>query len=304
MADPPVAGVGLSLGYAGERMADLGAGLDRMARLGLNSVELFLPSLAVVVGGRVRRAALAELRAACADRTFALTLHGPLSADLGAPEAPAIQCDAARAGLEVAAEIGARVYVQHATMAQGPDAFARARAAEIEALARLAPEAAAAGCVIAVETMFARAGEWTATPAELAETLRAVAAPSVAATVDFSHSALNCAIRGTALLTELAALAPFARHLHVHDSFGRPALFRPWSRGDAIAFGFGDLHLPPGAGGLPWDAFAALPWGGPALANLELDARWEDEWPEAIRWTRAWAASTARPLPARGAAGL
>jgi len=53
-------------------------------------------------------------------------------------------------------------------------------------------------------------------------------------------------------------------------------------------FGVGDLHLPPGAGGIPWEELAALPFRGPAVANLELDARWEHEWDEAIDWTRRW----------------
>lgn len=291
-----VRGVGLSVGFGAEGLDDLGPALDRFAALALDSVEIFLPSLGVVAGARVRPAALATLRRICADRPFALTLHGPLGGNLGDPAHQAVQRDATRACLEVGAAIGATALVQHAAVLRGDGPDARARDCEIAALRALAPEAAAAGVTLCVETMFARDGEWTAAPHELAATLAAVNSPWVGATIDFGHALLNAKRRGFDYLASLAALAPHARHLHVHDNFGQLAPFRPWSRGDAILFGFGDLHLPPGAGAAPWAALAGLPYGGPAIANLELDARWRGEWPEAIAWTRAWIAqAAARP---------
>lgn len=289
MPERGVCGVGLSLGYSADRLLDLGPALDRLEPLGLDAVEIFLPSLGVVVGGRVRPRALATLRAACAHRPFAITLHGPLASSLGDVAHNRLQSDVCRAGLEVAHALGARVLVKHAPVL-GPDQADSVDDVEVEALLDLASDAEAASCVIAVETMWAREGEWTATPAQLARTLGAVGHPWIGACIDFSHAALNVARHGGDYLAELAALAPWARHLHLHDSFARPAAFRPWSRGDAVAFGFGDLHLPPGAGALPWEALAALPYGGPALANLEVDARWEDEWPDTVAWTRDWVA--------------
>ena len=287
-----ICGVGLSIGYGAEGLDDLGPALDRFTGLGLDSVEIFLPSLGVVAGARVRAGALARLRRICADRPFALTLHGPLGGNLGDLAHQTVQRDATRACLEVGAEIGATALVQHAAVLRGDGPDARARDGEIAALRALAPQAAAAGVVLCVETMFARDGEWTAAPHELAETLAAVDSPWVGATLDFGHAMLNAKRRGFDYLASVATLAPHARHLHVHDNFAQPAAFRPWSRGDAILFGFGDLHLPPGAGAAPWGALAALPYGGPAIANLELDARWRAEWPEAIAWMREWIAQT------------
>jgi sugar phosphate isomerase/epimerase len=296
-----MAEVGISAGFAAESLPELKGALDSLEALGVDAVEIYLPALGVVVAGRVRPAALRHLRSACADRPFAITLHGPLTGDLGDPIHGPLHADVARAGLEAAAAVGARVLVQHATILHDPSpaGVAACRAREAEALAALGPEAGAAGCVLAVETMFARRGEWTASPTELAETLASIDHPAVGATIDFSHSALNVAARGGELLAELAALAPFARHLHVHDSFGTPAPFRAWSRGDAVALGFGDLHLPPGAGSLPWDAFSQLAIPPSCIANLELDGRWRLEWAEAVAWTRRWADELARGSKAR-----
>ncbi|SEA44166.1 sugar phosphate isomerase/epimerase family protein [Rubrimonas cliftonensis] len=296
-------GVGLSLGYSADTLSDLPAAIDAAEALGVDSVEIFLPALGVVIDGRVRPRALAMMRGACAGRGCAITLHGPLSGDLGAEAAAPLQAEVVRACLETAAEVGCGVLVQHATVAQvgrGAD-FADARRRERDALAALAEDAAAARCVIALETMWARPGERTATGDEIAETLCAVASPWVGATIDFSHSWLNAVALGVDPMACIAALAPHARHLHVHDSFGRPATFRPWTRGDALAFGFGDLHLPPGEGSLPWEALAALPYAGPALANLEVDGRFRHAWADSVSWARRWIGRSAAPgaAPAR-----
>jgi sugar phosphate isomerase/epimerase len=153
-----------------------------------------------------------------------------------------------------------------------------------------------------METMFPDPGRWTPSPAELAAQVASAGSARVGATIDFAHSWLNNGYRPYDYLTEMAVLAPHARHLHVHDNFGRPAQFRPWSHGDGIMLGFGDLHLPPGAGSVPWDALSALPYGGPAVANLEIDKRWAPEWAGAIAWARRWVGRMRTPAPSTGAA--
>lgn len=297
---PPrgVAGVGLSLDHAADSLGELGPALDRFERLGLDSVEIFLPAMAVVLGGRVAPGRLRELRRLCADRPFGITFHGPLSSDLGDRANATLQRDTVRAGIEAAGACGGSLYVLHAAVVADadPSTVESALAAERDGLAALAPLAAAAGVTIGVETMFAREGEWTASPAELARQIEAVGHPAIGAVIDFGHTYLNAALRGFDPVAEIAALAPHARHLHLHDNFARPPRFRPWTRGDAMSFGFGDLHLPPGLGALPWDALSAIPYAGPGVANLELDARWEPDWPAAIAWTRGWLDRI--PLPA------
>ena len=304
-ADGPVSGVGLSIDHAADSLGELGPALDRFETYAPDSVEIFLPAMGVVIGGGLQRRRLAELRRICAGRPFAVTLHGPLSGDLGDRANADVQRATARAGLEAAGELGARVYVQHQTIAPSADrrVVADRLACEREALAELAPAAEAAGVLLCVETMFAHQGEWTALPHELAAQLAAIGSPAVGAVIDFSHAALNATARGAALQPSLAALAPHARHLHIHDSFGRPPPFRPWTRGDAMSFGFGDLHLPPGDGDLDWDAFADLPFAGAGIvANLELDSRWTPEWPDVLAWTRDWMALANAEAPRRAGA--
>jgi sugar phosphate isomerase/epimerase len=298
-----VTGVGMSLDHTADSLQELGAAFDAFEHLGVDSVEMFLPSLGVVVGARLRPVQLAELRRICAGRPFAITAHGALSVNLGDSDSKRLQRDVVRASLEACGEVGARLLVQHALHCPYERrAIEQALACEREALAALAPVAEDAGVTLAMETMFPDPGRWTPSPAELAAQVASAESLSVGATIDFAHSWLNHGYRPFDYLAEMAVLAPHARHLHVHDNFGRPALFRPWSHGDGIMLGFGDLHLPPGAGNLPWDALAALPYGGPAVANIEIDKRWAPEWAGAIAWTRDWVARARAGADMAGAA--
>ena len=292
--DAAVTGVGLSLDHAADALQELGPALDMFEKLDLDNVEIFLPALGVIMGGRIRRGPLTQMRRACADRPFSFTVHGALSCNLGDRVNAALHRDIVRATLEVAAEIGASLVVQHAAhvLDPTPARIAEALACEREGLAELAATAEATRVVLAVETVNPDPAAWTASPRELAAQLDAVADPWVGATLDFSHAALNAARRGFDMVEEMRDLARHARHLHIHDSFGRAPAFRPWSHGDAMMFGFGDLHLPPGSGAMPWELLAALPYAGPALANLELNRRWQPEWPEAIAWARRWVERT------------
>lgn len=293
--------VGLTTGDFANSLKDLPSCLNAFEAFGLDSVELTLAAFEVVVGGSVNKARLAELQRVCARRPFRFTCHAPVSGDLMDLDHLPLQEAVLAACIDVAGAVGANVLVCHAGGAPtaslgGGGGLARRLEAERNALARLAPRAADAGVLLCLENVFSEPGIQRALPSELAEQIRAIDHPSVAATIDFSHAALNAAFRGADLMSELAALAPLAGHLHIHDSFGRPQTFRPYTRGDAVMFGLGDLHLPPGWGVLDWDAIARLPYARPVIANLELTTRYRAELPEAVglcRWMAALSGETA-----------
>lgn len=288
----PVAEIGVSTFDFARRLQDLPAAFDRFSAWGVESLELPLGELDIVVGRRILPSRLAELKRMLADQPFGVTVHGPLAATFADPRSVEAQSDLARRALEVCGEIGATAYVHHAGWTEvGMDArtvLAR-RSLETETLRSIGADAEAANTLFCVENIFGDAQRVFATPSELASQILAVGHPFVRATIDFSHAAINASIRGFDLMSELAALAPVAGHLHVHDSFGRPPEFLTFVRGEAVMFGFGDLHLPPTWGALDWEAIAALPYDPTAriVANLELGERFEAEIPASIAFTRA-----------------
>lgn len=285
-----IAGVGLSTADFAPTLADLGVALDHFERLGIASVELNLANFEVIGGCRIYPDRLAELRRICCDRPFGYTIHGPIASTFADDAHLALQTDACRVCMEVGEALGATAQVHHAALIGPVSAAERSRllCLERDTLSGLALEAEAANTILCVETLFGGIADWTTSPAELADQIEAVGHPSVRATIDFSHVYINAGKRGFDPLPELTRLAPLARHLHVHDSFGKPQTFRPYNRGEGTLFGIGDLHLPPGRGALPWDGLAKLPFGGPTIANLELTTQHRDQLDAAVAFVKDW----------------
>ncbi|WP_088347415.1 MULTISPECIES: sugar phosphate isomerase/epimerase family protein [Rhodomicrobium] len=250
-----------SIGYSLPNVDDyalekLGPALEEAERYGVDYVEIPLYATDVVANGRVLPERLRAVKALTGGRPFGYTMHGPLGLDLmerGAMEA--MHRQVLKAHLDVTAELGGAHLVAHSgrfAEADG-DSPADALARQRDALADIADEAQARGITIAVENLFAsRPGLEPLLPSELAAEIAKIGHPAIRACLDFSHGYLESTRRGADFVTEAAALAPFAKHLHVHDSFGKLGAFFP-HRAERLAYGIGDLHLPFGLGSIPWD---------------------------------------------------
>ncbi|WP_181700347.1 sugar phosphate isomerase/epimerase family protein [Chthonobacter albigriseus] len=286
--------VGYSLIAERPDFADLSGALDEAEALEVDSVELPVYALDMVVGGRIRDDRVAACAERLGGRPFGYTVHGVLGINLmSAPERVPLHVEVALANIEIARRLGVRTLVIHTGHLRSaePGEIASAYARQKEALRRLGDVAAEKGVLLCVENVFSFSGEHTATPARLADELAAVDHPAVVATFDVSHGALQCAVEGRDFFAEALQLAPLSRHVHVHDSFGRPGDFWVYHRSEALAFGAGDLHIPVGWGNLPWDRLAAEA-GFPAdvVLNIELDAPYWAEIGATVAATRRLAA--------------
>lgn len=277
-----VSGTGISAHKRLNDLSDFSAELDMIEALGVESVELPTYDMDIVVGGRIRRPQLEALQRACAGRSVGYSVHGPLAINfMDEPYRLPRHLEVLEASLEVAASIGAQNYVLHAGL------VATQQAAGIEAayerqrtfLAKAGDVARQHGLVLCVETLFAGfdGKQQTASPKRLAEELALIAHPHVMATIDFSHAYLKLDFDGRrdAFLEEVAALAPFARHLHLHDSFGRQDDIWMFTEGEMLAYGHGDLHLPVGWGDIPFPALMQVCRFAPGVVfNIELNQRY------------------------------
>ncbi|MGY2047344.1 sugar phosphate isomerase/epimerase family protein [Methylobacterium sp. JK268] len=291
-----VLGTGISAPHPKGDLSDLPAILDRVQALGVDTIELPTFAMDLVVGGRIRRPHLDALRRACAGRPVRYSVHGPLSINFfDDPARLPRHFEVLKASLEVAAEIGALHYVLHSGLAAIAEesvldgAYARQR----EWLARAGEVAGKLGPLICVETMFGghEGKVHCASPQRLAAELAAIDHPHVRATLDFSHSFLRNGYHGGDYVAEVAALAPFASHLHMHDSFGRADAVWMYHESEKLAFGHGDLHLPVGWGAIPWDdLIAACTFPRGVMFNIELNPRYWYAVEEGIAATRALAA--------------
>jgi sugar phosphate isomerase/epimerase len=298
ISDHQILGVGLSIPCEHPKYADLGTQMTAAYDAGVAYVELPLHKLDIVAGARILRPRLAEIASVIAGRPT--TLHGHLGINLMEdPHLLPLHLDVLKANLEIAQALGSIHLVIHSGFARPQQGAALELAYERqrEALAAIAPMAQAAGVVVCVENIFTYDhSRHTALPARLAAELALIDHPAIRATFDFSHGYINCGLHGVDFVEQAKALAPFSKHLHVHDSFGRPKDFWTYSLTEDLAFGAGDLHLPLGWGDLPFARIAAeaeFPMG--VVADIELQARFWSELPETIRRTHDFAASL-RPV--------
>ncbi|HET7717467.1 MAG TPA: sugar phosphate isomerase/epimerase [Bauldia sp.] len=291
-----VIGTGLS---ALDERRDYDAHLDELAALGCETVELPLYAMDVVVGGRIRQAALRPIRAACAGRPFRYTVHGPLAINFfDEPFRLPRHFEVLKASMEASAELDAIHYVIHAgmmPMKQVPG-IESAYGHQREWLAKAGDLAEALGMFVCVENLFrGHDGRiYTPTPSRLAAELAAIGHPRVVATLDFGHANLQRAYTGDDLIAEVSALAPHAKHLHIHDNFGLADDIWTFGVGEKLAFGHGDLHLPVGWGNLPWEAIIdACAFPDDVVFNIELEGRYWQAAAETVVTTKQLAAKAA-----------
>ncbi|MDQ0392293.1 sugar phosphate isomerase/epimerase family protein [Labrys monachus] len=287
--------VGLAAREGQPDLSDFAATLDDMAGLGLGYVEIPAYAYDLVIAGRLLPARVAEFAAICEGRGHGFTIHGPLSINFMGPEAQLPRfLEATKAFIEICARIGAPHLVIHAGMMQ-PDErhdFENAAGRQRDCLHRAGEFAAEHAVTLCVENLF-DFGPYAATPsiARLARELEAIGHDHVRATFDFSHGLIHATQHRYDFLAEARALAPFSKHLHLHDSFGIPDLPWVYASAEANAFGFGDLHLPQGWGSVPWAAIAAQCAFPPeAIAIHELNMRFWRDRHAAIDAARAFAA--------------
>ncbi len=285
--------IGFSTMVGSAALADLPEHLDLIQSLEVEVAELSALHDDLIACHRLIPTRLALLKSILANRPLQYSLHAAVGLNfMVSPCDVSTHEDVAKAYLELAAEVGAQhvvvhtgMYPGHLTQVERDRRYAQQRAC----LARLGQIAAAQGAYLCVENVFYWNDEQTATPQELAQELATLDHPHVCATFDFAHGALNLEDLGGLFLHEAAALAPHARHLHLHDNFGRRHRARAYTPSEELAFGEGDLHLPLHWGGLPWDQLARLSYPQDPVFMIELAPRFWHEAAQMVSDTRAWA---------------
>lgn len=286
-----ITAVGFNSGSNDGELMSLEADLKRLADMGVDCVELALTSIDLIAGGRIIPERLERLVALTSQFDFRYTVHGLVSSNFMDPDTLPHQLAAAKALVEVCDRIDARILVQHGGCLRADQWHQRAEAdvREREALTELGEFCRPYGVRIAFENIFTtEPGQYRQTPAEVAETVKAVNHPNVVALIDFSHAYLEATLKGLDFREEIAAMAPVTGHLHVHDSFGRPqAFYKPFFVQENTAMGIGDLHMPLGWGDIDWDGiFADLTFLPDTVLMMEIGPRYRSEQPACLARAR------------------
>lgn len=286
-----ITGTGFNVGSMDGEFETLESDLRALAEIGCDTVEIGVTSLDLIAGGRIVPERMARLEALTSEFDFRYTVHGLVSSNfMDLPTLP-YQLAAAKALVQVSDRIGAGILVQHGGALRADDVHQRnaADVREREALTELAEFAKPYGVRIALENIFTtEPGQYRQTPAEVAETVKAVNHPNVVALIDFSHAYIESTYRGLDFRAQLRAMAPVAGHLHVHDSFGRPqGFYKGYHPQENTAMGIGDLHMPLGWGDIAWEEiFDELSFLPDTVLMMEIGRRYRAEQPASLERAR------------------
>ena len=276
--------------------------LEKFQAAGFGWAEIAAHSLDVIIHGELRKERLQEVKKLLQCFDLRYTLHGPDPVNLMDPHYGGLQEKVLRCCLELGAEIGASVLVYHCggvpkEMLLKAFAQDRRELAELsldlqrqeqEALRRLGDRARELGLTFCVENSlyipYAFQDQVRFSGARidhLVSHVKEIDHANVQICFDVAHGHISANALGFDLAEGLRLAKPYIRHLHLHDNFGLPNVPTASKTIDNLPLGFGDLHMPPGWGNIPYDKLAADLKDCQAVALVELDPRYQT--PEILR---------------------
>ena len=277
----------IGINFSSRRLADesaLAEDLEELKSASPDFVEVGPHGLGVILGGRLNEGRAAQVEKVLASAGHAYTVHAPHALDLMDLGTRDLQRDALETSVRFAARIGAPVVVCHAgkrvSLRDSRRRLDDQLAAERTVLRELGEIAYNLGVTIAVENSYPEPPivrgttyAYAAWPSGLAGQVAAVEHQAVGICLDVGHAAVASSFFGSDLLKECAVAAPLVRHVHLHDNLGYPDLTEGGESrvAERLAYGIGDLHLPPGSGAIPLEKlFENIPFPQARTCCVEL----------------------------------
>jgi sugar phosphate isomerase/epimerase len=277
--------------------------LDYYLRLGFTHVELSPHGCGVMFDGRLHSALMIDLLALLSQYRFQYTVHGPNPMNLMDLDEVELQYRMFVSTIEFTAAIGAGVMVYHAgrympeedfLMDQGkllmPSKKEKMWNQEIKILQEMAVLAASNGVTIAVENarpyLDASPYSYGEFPGNLAAMIEAVGHPSVGVALDVGHAFLAARHYDFDFLNSVEMIAPYVRHVHLHDNFGRACASYEKKQYEMCASGRGDMHLPIGWGIIPAAEILQRLGDYQGVITLEMRPRYRPYFGEALENAR------------------
>lgn len=224
---------------------------------GYTAVEIGIDEADLIYSGRLHPSRTAWLAEHLGQSGLACSVHTPACLDLRDRAYPRVQLQVALACVQFAAEVGARMVVVHYEQHSGNPGI---EAQYEEHVRRLADFAGPHGVALGIENIEVERS------ARAVEFVASLDLPNVGMTYDFAHDWLASHRFGYDYLSALAEAAPYVRHLHISDNFGRFnelrlqnfAAYKTVNHRELLPLGLGDLHLPAGYGTIPFDQAVPL----------------------------------------------
>jgi len=270
----------------------LGQDLATFEQAGFDVAEIPVHGVDAIIAGKLRERRVRSVQEILRQFKLSYTVHAPDFVNLWDLTRLEEHLNVFTSSIRFAGAIGATrlVYHQGRIPESTEERFSeedKARRVEIEQLQALGDVATDNGVTICVENL-----PHVFRPLEdLLGVVEAVSHERVRICLDLGHAFLVAGERGFDYLEAIKRIKPLVAHIHTHDNYGSfgsidPKLsFRvPYIL--RLPYGVGDLHLPVGWGGVPFDAVFELFHDYDGIWLVELDPRYSDEHPHILSTIR------------------
>ena len=233
--------------------------LINFKQLGVDSVELPIYEIDIIVGKKILSSELKKLKSITDKHQFDYTIHGELTVNLMDEKYFNDHKDVLKADIEVSGEIGATHLITHFGYTSKNNFENKSKYEDLlkkqnDCYEELSTFAAKHNVTLAIECLFPfDDNSYAPLPSEVADHLNKINHPKIKACLDISHAYINCTYRNAHFINEIKQMAPLSEHIHMHDSFGILQELPTYIQSEAVSYGFGDIHLPLGWGSIPFD---------------------------------------------------
>ncbi|PPR50609.1 MAG: hypothetical protein CFH15_00452 [Alphaproteobacteria bacterium MarineAlpha5_Bin5] len=251
--------IGFSASLPSENLDMLPSQLDKFNTLGIDSVELPIYEIDIIVGKKILFDELKKLQSIIKLYDFDYTIHGELSVNLMDEKYFDDHKEVLKKDIEVSGEIGATHLITHFGYTTISNFDNKSKYEDLlknqnECYADIADFADKHNVTLAIECLFPfEDNGYAPLPNEIALNLNKINHKRIKACLDISHAYINCTYQNSHFINEIKDMAPLSEHVHMHDSFGILQKMRTYIQQEAVSYGLGDIHLPLGWGTIPFE---------------------------------------------------
>lgn len=282
--------IGFSASLPSENLDMLPSQLDKFNTLGIDSVELPIYEIDIIVGKKILFDELKKLQSIIKLYDFDYTIHGELSVNLMDEKYFDDHKEVLKKDIEVSGEIGATHLITHFGYTTISNFDNKSKYEDLlknqnECYADIADFADKHNVTLAIECLFPfEDNGYAPLPNEIALNLNKINHKRIKACLDISHAYINCTYQNSHFINEIKDMAPLSEHVHMHDSFGIVQKMRTYIQQEAVSYGFGDIHLPLGWGSIPFNKiFSEINLPENVNLNFELLPHHYQYFPESIK---------------------
>ena len=251
--------IGFSASLPSENLDMLPSQLDKFNTLGIDSVELPIYEIDIIVGKKILFDELKKLQSIIKLYDFDYTIHGELSVNLMDEKYFDDHKEVLKKDIEVSGEIGATHLITHFGYTTISNFDNKSKYEDLlknqnECYADIADFADKHNVTLAIECLFPfEDNGYAPLPNEIALNLNKINHKRIKACLDISHAYINCTYQNSHFINEIKDMAPLSEHVHMHDSFVILQKMRTYIQQEAVSYGLGDIHLPLGWGTIPFE---------------------------------------------------